>query len=55
MKRSGLFLLGELEDAATSAARVSQIGLGLDQLDATLVLGFADGQADGLFLSGLHC
>jgi hypothetical protein len=54
-KRSGLLLvlLDELEDAAAAAAVVAELDGGVDELDAALVLGGADSQADVLLLSGL--
>lgn len=48
-----LVLLDELEDAATAAAVVGQLGGGLDEGHSALILGLADGQADILGLSSL--
>jgi len=48
-----LVLLDQLEDAAAAAAVVAQLGRGLDELDAALVFGVADGQADLGLRSGL--
>ena len=49
-----LVLLDKLEDAATAAAVVGQLGRGLNKGNSGLILRLADGQADILGLSGLE-
>ncbi len=47
-------LLAKLEDAATAAAVVGQLGGGLDEGHSTLILRLANGQADILGFSSLE-